>query len=290
MSALSPRTAGLLFAISAPLAWSVGGTVMRSVSAAPWDIVFWRVAGHLVFFPFVIAAFWGRTAWRELPAIGWPAVVVSFTIAGSFTFHVLGIVHTTVANLLILQSMSPLLVAVFGWLLLGERLSGGRWLIIATAFAGLLTVVSGSLGGGQMIGNACAIAVALCSATHVLILRHYRARNFAAVTVVAATIAALTASLFGDPLSVGAGDILALILLGGVQMSLGLTCFMMALRYLPAAEVTLISLLEPILGPLWVWLFIGEQPALTTLVGGTVVLAALTAHVLLATRPTAAAG
>jgi len=75
-----------------------------------------------------------------------------------------------------------------------------------------------------------------------------------------------------------------LILLGGVQMSFGLTCFILALRYLPAAEVTLIALLEPILGPIWVWLLIGEQPAASTIIGGTIVLGALVAHVTLAAR------
>jgi drug/metabolite transporter (DMT)-like permease len=86
------------------------------------------------------------------------------------------------------------------------------------------------------------------------------------------------------PLQVSTRDIAILILLGGVQMSFGMTCFMMALRRLPAVEVTLIALLEPILGPFWVWLFIGEQPATTTLIGGAVVIVALAVHVLLTAR------
>jgi drug/metabolite transporter (DMT)-like permease len=135
-----------------------------------------------------------------------------------------------------------------------------------------------------MAGNIFALLVACCSATHVLILRHHRARNLAAVTLLAAAVAAAVTLPFADPFAVPARDIALLILLGGVQMSLGLTCFMMALRRLPAAEVTLIALLEPILGPFWVWLVIGEQPATTTLIGGAVVIVALAGHVLLTAR------
>jgi drug/metabolite transporter (DMT)-like permease len=279
MPVLAPHLSGLLFAIAAPLFWSIGGVIMRTVEAGAWDIVFWRVAGHLVFFPFVIAAFWGRTAFIEARAVGWPALVVACTIAGSFTFHVLGMTRTTVANVLILQSMSPVLVAVLGTWVLKEHLTAARWAVVAVAFAGLAIVVAGSVGTGGMSGNIFALMVALCSATHVLILRRHRARNLAAVTLLSAALAAASAWPFADPFSVPPRDIGLLLLLGGVQMSLGLTCFMMALRRLPASEVTLIALLEPILGPVWVWLVVGEQPPGMSLIGGAIVLAALVAHV-----------
>lgn len=284
MLVLSPRLGGLLLAIAAPLAWSCGGTVMRSVDAGPWDIIFWRASGHLLFFPIVIAVFWGRSVLREARAVGWPVLAVTTTMCGTYVFHVLGMTGTTVANALILQSMSPLFVAVLGWWLLGERLSLGGWLVIVVAFAGLTIVVAGSLGGGHTSGNVFALLVACCSATHVLILRHYRARNLAAVTLLAAAVAVLVTLPIAHPLQVSTRDIAILILLGGVQMSFGMTCFMMALRRLPAVEVTLIALLEPILGPFWVWLFIGEQPATTTLIGGAVVIVALAVHVLLTAR------
>ena len=287
MRTLSPHISGLLLAVAAPLSWSVGGVIIRSVEAGPWDIVFWRVAGHLLFFPFVIAWFWGASAILEARAAGWPALVVSLTVAGSFTFHVLGMTQTTVANVLILQSMSPVFIAMLSRWVLGEPLSAGRWVVIAVAFAGLATVVAGSLGTGGMIGNLFAISVALCSTTHVLILRRHRARNLGAVTLLSAAIAAAVAWPFADAFAVPARDIALLLLLGGIQMSLGLTCFMMALRRIPAAEVTLIALLEPILGPVWVWLFIGEEPPVTTLIGGAIVIGALVAHILLTTRRTA---
>lgn len=284
---LSPRLGGLALAVAAPLFWSIGGVVMRSVEAGPWDIIFWRATGHLTFFPIVIATFWGRTALLEARAAGLPALAVGFFIGCTFIFHVLAMTSTTVANVLILQSMSPLLVAVLGGWVLGERLSVGRWIVVGVAFAGLTTVMAGSIGGGHMTGNLFALMVAVCSATHVLILRRHRARNLAAVTLLSAALAAAWALPFAHPLAVPGRDIGLLLALGGIQMSLGLTCFMIALRRLPAAEVTLIALLEPILGPVWVWLVIAEQPAVTSLIGGAIVLGALATHILLTARRTA---
>jgi drug/metabolite transporter (DMT)-like permease len=284
MPALSSRLKGLLLALAAPLSWSIGGVIIRSVEAEPWDIVFWRAGGHLLCFPIAMWWLWGRSAVLDARAVGSPALAVAFLISCTLIFHVLAMTETTVANVLILQSMSPLIVAVLSWVFLDERLRLSGWVVLAVAFCGLALVIGGSLGGGGMTGNLFALLVALCSASHVTIVRRHRARNLAAVTLPAAAGACAIALLFAQPLTVSIPDIGLLILLGGVQMSLGLTCFILALRHLPAAEVTLIALLEPILGPIWVWLVIGEQPAVTTVIGGTIVLGALLAHVTLAAR------
>lgn len=284
MPAPSTRLLGLLLALAAPLSWSVGGVIIRSVEAGPWDIVFWRAAGHVLCFPIVLWWLWGRSALSDLRAVGRPAFAVAFFMSCTLVFHVLAMTRTTVANVLILQSMSPLLVAILAWILLDERLRASGWLILAVAFAGLALVIGGSLGGGDISGDLFALAVAVFSAAHVTLIRRHRARNLAAVTLPAAILAIAVSLPFAQPLVVSLSDIGLLILLGGVQMSFGLTCFILALRYLPAAEVTLIALLEPIIGPVWVWLLIGEQPALTTIIGGAIVLGALAAYVLLAAR------
>ena len=106
------RLTGLLLALCAPLSWSVGGVIIRSVEAAPWDIVFWRATGHVLCFPLALWWLWGRSALLDARAVGWPALAVAFLIGCTLVFHVLAMTGTTVANVLILQSMSPLIVAV----------------------------------------------------------------------------------------------------------------------------------------------------------------------------------
>lgn len=284
MPALSPRLKGLLLALAAPLSWSIGGVIIRMVEAEPWDIVFWRAGGHVIFFPLVLWFLWGRNAFVDVRAVGWPAAAVALLICSTLIFHVLAMTSTTVANVLILQSMSPLIVAVLAWAFLKEPLPLSGWLILGVALSGLLLVIGGSFGGGGMTGNIFALTVAVCSASHVTIVRRHRARNIAAVTLPASILACFIALFFTTPHQVNGTDLLLLVLLGGVQMTLGLTCFILAIRLLPATEVTLIALLEPILGPIWVWLAVGEQPAPATLLGGAVVLGALAAHVTLAAR------
>ena len=280
----STRFAGFLCALAAPLSWSIGGLVFRSVEAGPFEAIFWRSLGHVLVFPLFLILRSGFGAFAELRHARGSAVVVALCITGTFILHVLAMMTTTVANVLVVQSTSPLLVAVLGWIVLGERVSARGWLSLALAFAGLAIVVGGSIGGGSFLGDALALGVASCSACMVILTRRARAVSMQPVTIVSAALAVLIALPFAAPLSIPPVDIALLLSLGLVQMTLGLTFFLYALRQLPAAQVTLIALLEPVLGPVWVWLLKGEEPAASTIVGGTLVLAALAANVVLGLR------
>lgn len=281
----SARVVGFLCAFAAPLCWSVGGTVFRTVEAGPWDAIFWRSLGHMLVFPIFLWWRFGAAGFSDLHRARTTVVVVAACIAGTFVFHVQAMMSTTVANVLVLQSTSPLLVAILGWLVLGERVERRGWATIAIAFAGLAPVIGTSLGGGQFGGDLLALAVALCSACMVILVRRARALNLQAVSWLGAILAVLVALPLAAPLDLAGADIALLLGLGIVQMTLGLSFFLYALRLLPAAQVTLIALLEPVLGPLWVWLFAGEEPPPLTLIGGAVVLGALAVNTALALRP-----
>jgi drug/metabolite transporter (DMT)-like permease len=117
--------------------------------------------------------------------------------------------------------------------------------------------------------------VAVASAFNVIVVRHMRRVNLLPGTVLGAALSVGVAALLSPAFEISVASAGSLMALGVLQMSLGLSFFYLALQRLPAAEVTLISLLEPVLGPIWVWLIIGEEPALTTLAGGAVILFAL---------------
>ncbi|MBL8839763.1 MAG: DMT family transporter [Alphaproteobacteria bacterium] len=286
--ALPPRMIGLACAVAAPLCWSVGGAVMRSIPASAWEMVFWRSIGHMLAFPILLWAVFGWRSLRDMRRAGWRSAVVTACMVGTFTFHVLAITTTTVANVLIVQSISPFLVVVAAALLLGERPGRAGWAVVALAFAGLLPVIGGSLlaggGGGRLEGDLWALAVALGSATMVITVRGGAGFNLFPGTWFAAAIAAVIAAAIDPVLETSPGDAAILALLGIVQSTIGLAFFFTALRYLPAIEVSLITLLEPVLGPLWAWLFVGEEPPASTLAGGAVVLAALGVNAAVAAR------
>jgi drug/metabolite transporter (DMT)-like permease len=285
MMSPSPRLVGHACAVAAPLCWSVGGLVMRSVAAAPWDIVFWRSLGAVVAFPLLLVSL-GAHGMRDMRHAGWRAPLLVACIIGTLTLHVLAMSRTSVANVLIVQSISPFLVAVLAHLLLGERPGTVGWIVIAAAFTGLVPVLGGSIGGGRVDGDLLALGVAVCSATMATVVRSARGLNLLPATPIACVLACVAALLLGARLATGAGAAAALMLLGVVQLTLGISFFFLALRRLPASQVTLIALLEPVLGPLWVWLALGEEPPQATLIGGAVVLAALVTNaVIIARRP-----
>lgn len=281
----SATALALAAAIAAPLMWSVGGVVMRSVaSAGPWEQVFWRALGGGVAVSCALLLLRPRaalTAWRHA---GWAGWLSAACIGGTFVVHVLAINATTVANVLFLQTASPLLVPVLAWFILGERLEPAMRVVLAMAIMGLAPIVASSVGGGRIGGDLLALTCALLSAVNVLNLRRNRALDMTPAIVVGALAAVSVAFFASSPLSVTLRDALALLCLGVVQIAIGLWFFLFALRRLPAAPVALLTLLEPIVGPLLVWLFVGEVPPLTTLLGGSVVLGALLLCALVAAR------
>ncbi len=285
MPALSARAQGYLFALAAPLCWSVGGVVMRTVEAGPWDIVFWRAAAHLVFYPFVLVFLLRVSVFRSVRDFGWPALISAVMLGASFVLHVIAMTSTTVANALLLQSTSPLMVALFAWFFLREPVSATSWIAITVAFAGLALVMGASIGDGAFLGKSAAIAVAIVSTVNVIVIRRTRGTlDLRPAMVPAALVACLVALAAGNPLATHPLDIAVLVGLGFVQMTLGLTFFYGALKRLPAVEVTLITLIEPVLGPLWTWIGVGEVPSDGTLVGGAVLLGALAFNTVVTSR------
>lgn len=284
MPALSPRAQGYLFALAAPLCWSVGGVVMRTVDAGAWDIVFWRAVGHAVCFPFVMVFVLGIDPLRGLRDMPPVAIASALLLAASFVLHVLAIVGTSVADALVLQSTSPLMVAVLARIVLKDHVPAASWIAIAVAFAGLVLVMGGSFDDGGLAGKLAALTVALVSAVNVILIRGARTLDLRPATVFAALIACAVALLFGSPFGTPAGDAAAIFVLGFVQMTVGLTFFYTALKRLDAVSVTLIALIEPVLGAFWTWLAVGEMPTQGTLVGGAVLLGALAFNTLVTMR------
>jgi drug/metabolite transporter (DMT)-like permease len=280
----SSRLVGFLCALAAPLCWSVGGLFFRTIDAGPYEAIFWRSLAHVLVFPLFLLAGSGLGAFSDLHRVRGTVFVVTLCLGGTFILHVLAMMNTTVANVLIVQSTSPLAVAALGWIVLGERVSTRGWVTLAVAFAGLAIVIGGSIDGGRFLGNAFALGVAACSACMVILVRRARAVNLQPVTIFGAAVAVLIALPLSEPLSVSTRDMALLLSLGLIQMTLGLSFYLYALRLLPAAQVTLIALLEPVLGPIWVWLFMGEEPATATVLGGAIVLGALAINIALGVR------
>jgi drug/metabolite transporter (DMT)-like permease len=276
LTALTHRGA-ILYMVVAAACWSSGGYLVRQLSITnAWQIVFWRSLFMALFVAGVLLALHRRTLPQRLVAAGWPAVVSGAFLAGTFFFYIGSLTRTTVANTNVLMSVSPFLAAIAARLVLREPVPLRTWIAMSVAFAGVVTMFSRSLDAGQLAGNLLARGVSCCFAAQITVLRRFHATvDMLPQVLVAGVLSLAVAGVIAAPLPIGARDLAVLALMGAVQLGTGCLLATAASRRLSATEIGLLALLEPLLGPVWVWVLMGEHPGPATLVGGAVVLGAV---------------
>lgn len=271
---------GLLLVAGAALVWSSGGWLARMIETDPWTKLFWR---SLFACLFLLAYGWyvnrGRLAatFREL---GWPGVVLGLCFATASTAFILGLNYTTVANVLFTQAAAPFIAGLLGWLLLRERVKLHSWIAMGAALAGIGVISHGSLEAGNVLGNLLSITCALGFAGAIVTTRRFKHLRMAPATCLATLFTALFSLPFAQLSAPDTSDFAYLFLFGAGQMGIGLILFTAGVRLIPGAEAGLISILESILSPLWVWILLSETPSVDTLVGGAIVLGAILVHTL----------
>lgn len=279
----------LLLMIIAPAMWSSAGVLSRHLeSARGFEVSFWRsfFAGAFV----MLALAWQHRAKAidKLMALGRFGAFSGVMWAAMFSCFMLALTMTTVANALIVESLSPLLTALFAWIFLSEKIPRRTWVAILFAFFGMIWMfVDGfsKLDTRGLMGVILAMCVPFAASANVIILKKGgQTVDLIPAVLVGAVLSACMMLPFALPLSASLHDILILAVLGVFQ--LGLPCMLMvhAAKGLSAPEISLLSLLEILLGPLWVWIAFHEIPADATLVGGAVVLFALVFNEIMALR------
>jgi drug/metabolite transporter (DMT)-like permease len=280
------RRKGVLLMVGAGLCWSLGGILVRNVRAAdPFEIIVWRSVFMAIFLVATIALMNRGRVIGSVRDMGAAGVLSGALLASTFFFFILSITRTTAANTFVLMSTVPFFVAVFALFFLGERVGARTWAAIAVALAGIGMMFAEGVEAGRLEGNLLALGVPLAAALNVVLLRRQRKRVDMVPAVLLAGLFSIAAALpFALPLTATAADLGVLALMGFVQLGLGCVLMTLATRHLAAGEIGLLALLETILGPIWVWIGIGEQPSDLALVGGVVVLAALAVDSLPALR------
>ena len=279
------RTALLLVIVSS-VANSVNGLIMRSMeSAGGWQIVFyrsWFLAGALAVV-FVVQS-GGRlpAALRDLRP--W-MVIGSLAIAAVNTCFILSIVYTTVANTMFLLSSAPFFAALLGRLVLGETVERGVWAAMSAALVGMAVMLWDGMGAGTGLGNSLAVLGAFCFGTFAVVLRKGRGVNMLPIVILGAVLGGINAAVMsGGAFSIPFHDIALLFVWGALLSGTVHVIFTWGSRHVPGAELTLLILIEFILSPMWVWLFIDERPSVATLIGGALVLASVASRALASFR------
>jgi len=275
---------GLLLVAGAATVWSAGGPIARLIHADPWTVVFWRsVSAACALLVFIAVRERGRmiTTFRRL---GWPGIIMALCFVMGSTSYILALQLTTVANVLILQSTAPFIAGILGWLIMGERVRPRSWLTMAAALVGIVIMVQDSLSRGSLLGSLLSLLIGLGFAGAIVTTRRHQDVQMTPATCLATIFGALVATPFATPFAIAPDDLMLCLLFGAGQLSVGLILFSYGARLAPAAEVGIVSVLENILGPVWVWLAFGEDPGDAVILGGFIVLAALVVHTLLDLR------
>ena len=275
---MSDYLKGLLITVIGVLIITPDSLLIRLVETDSWTIIFWRSTLSGLAIVLGLLLYYRQNFLQKILGVGWAGLAMAIIWAFGTICFVYSIQTTLVANTLFIISTSPIFAALIAWLVLREAVSRRTWLTIGFSLAGISIIAWGSLrGGGQgsLIGDLAALGTAIAVAITFSIARHNRGISMIPAIGISSLIAGAVAFPFAAPLVEVADKALPIILLGVVVAPIGTSLMVIGPRYLPAADVSLLLLLEAILGPLWVWWMLSEYPGIYTVVGGAFVLLTL---------------
>ena len=270
---MSAERRGRTYVALAAIAWSTAGLFQRELSVGTAT----QVAGRAAFAAVGLAVYIaiserGRTL-EAFRAIGRGGIAVVLLLAMSSASFLVALNHASVANVLFMQALAPILAAALGTVI-GDPVRPRTWVAMAIAVAGVAVMVGGP-GSPSLLGQGLSLIMTASFAATLVITRHRRDVSMAPATCLSQLLVFAVAAPFTVPGQAGTLDLTLLATLGICQIGLGFVFLTIGGRLIPAGEVALITLLEIVLGPLWVWVFLSERPSTATLVGGAIVLGAV---------------
>ena len=269
--------AGLI--MLAGVVWSIQGVLIRQFDeAGNWAVLFWRSSGMV---PVLVLWIGPAHVLSALRKVGWAGVVGGLGLVLAFGGAIAALQSTTVANAMLLFSASPFFAAVFGRILLKEAVSLPTWGAILLALVGILVMVGGigQIGGGQVPGTAAALISAAGFAAFTVTIRWGHVADSLPVVLLGgifSTVAgAVAAVIVGQTLTVPPFEAGLAFGMGVVTLTGGMYLYTKGSKAVPAAQATLLSLIEVLLAPVWAWIFLSETLSANTALGGAVLLAAV---------------
>ena len=270
------RLPGPLLVFFGATSLSFGGMIVKSFEGATlWQILFWRS----LFFILVVSIFliftYKKDVFHAFKKSGFAGLIGGIVLSSGFCGYVFAMYNTTVANANFIIQTQTIFLAIFGYLFLKEKISKLTLISIILAISGIILMVGGSLSPGQMSGNIAAFIMPVSFAILIIIIRKYPDVDMIPLQLIAGIVAMSVGYLVAGKINISSYDIFLGFLAGFFQLGFGFIFITIGARSTPSAIVGIIMLTEAILGPLWAWLFVSENPPFIVLIGGSIVLFAV---------------
>ena len=274
----SDQKKGTLIAFTAIMFITPDSLFIRLANINSWNLIFYRG-----FIPFLVVflgllIIYKTKLLKEIISNGWHGFFYACTFTVTNIFFVISIENTNVANTLIMIALAPMLSAIISFFFLKENPDKKTWVAIIITTLSVLYIFYDSLEAGDFLGNFLGLLCATGLAVGAVIIRSAKRISLVPSAMLGKLMVTLIAVLFANQFKLESNDIIIVPLMCVMCVAIPFVLVTLAPRYITAAEVNLFFLLETILGPLWVWLVIREQPSVETITGGIVIIVTIAVH------------
>ncbi|MBV9702190.1 MAG: DMT family transporter [Methylobacteriaceae bacterium] len=276
----SEHRRGVALVAAGAVMWSTAGVFMRMLGLDVWTILAWRAFfGALFLFAWLVIEH-RRNTWRVIRSLSLAGVLAIPAATAIMISYVTALKLTTVADVLIVNAVLPFVAAGIAWVWIGERAERRTLVAAGVALAGVVIIVGDSALSGRLLGDLLAFVTTLIFAAVMVLVRRQPQLSVATINGFGALLCAAICFQFAPGETVGIRDMAVIAAFGFTSLAFALLLFLAGARLIPSGEAGLISLLETVLGPLWVWIAFAETPTPAVIVGGIVVLAAVAWHLI----------
>ena len=278
MKTLNDQQKGSLLAFVAVMFITPDSLFIRLANVDTWSLVFYR--GIIPFFTVLIGMLliYRANFFKMLITSGQHGIIYIITFSITNIAFVVSIQNTNVANTLVMIAMAPMLSAILGAIFLKEMPDSKTWIAIGVTFFAAIYIFYDSLQLGNIFGDLLGLVCALGLAVGAVTIRSAKTKNLVPAAVVGKLLVAVFAIFFIETYALVGKDLFIVPLMCVMCVAIPFVLVTIAPRFIPAEEVNLFFLLETIVGPIWVWMVIKEQPSLETIQGGIVIILTIATH------------
>ena len=282
----SNQKKGMLLAFTAVMFITPDSLFIRLANIESWGLIFYRgIIPFLSVFIFLLFIY-KKKLLNELINNGWHGIAYAAVFTITNIVFVISIENTNVANTLIMIALAPMLSAIIGFIFLKEIPDQKTWFAIVITTLAVIYIFFDALDAGDFLGNFLGLVTATGLAVGANIIRSAKKMSLVPSAMLGKLMVAIIALLFVDQIKLEGNDLIIVPLMCIMCVAIPFVLVTLAPRYITAAEVNLFFLMETILGPIWVWLVIKEQPSIETIIGGVIIITTIAIHSALALKKT----